>query len=919
MSHCLPSTSPDDQENLFSPYSTTSKYSARGSASAREWEVVLDEAVTQTDNNLEKLIEMKMPKQKQLSMSVSDQNFPLRSGSKARSISASRLSTSAILEQKEFDLSAAAAMERKVDFLFRRTKLLDEKQRSAEKDRLDNRNFAHDTMNAIKHLADAQAADQKQILALRENIVHLKEDMEVLRKEKEMASIEIRTPQTSAAEVERITESVKGHFKSTMKDVVQSCAAEQARFMAKWTERANAESDRLRSDSHHETEALSAVEKEVQRMITDISRLKGRQDSLDGSYHSLQSTVAVREKRAEEAHKKAISFYKQEMGTVMDTVGKRMNEYLTLNMSHGHGGENTEVFEKQTQALARRLDTTESMFRELSNKVQSCSKMSSEALLMATDMQIKEANKALTGPVESQGSSSFERTVQQLRAELGEVKSSCNDYQSSSSIAFESVTDSHRKIKSKLNELSTSMSTVSRMREAVDSLLQEVHLKTNNAEPTDLKNTIIGIHARLTVLESAPKQIIVEASEQKENKRDKEKEVKENRQFFESQTLSLKEQIAQEMVQMQGDIEEAVKSGWTDIITRQSKLTQDGAKLGEVVQRLQGVVLNMQADERGLGDRIEALEGLSAHPTAPKGTAPPGHDTAEYLSTDSSRQLSKRPPAFSPPKVSLIPRKSSRRGSRSGLSLDSPKGPKGDFSSPSRESRDPGSGSQKPTSPVVVHVHAVRSASSRSSFNGSLLGNDTDDETRMNSRVTAPGTDRSQHVNQPPISQEPSYIASPISVSKSSERGRDRNRDRGKGTEAGTATAVGPSETLTGRIAVDPSPVKPQPTTQSPTRESFIDRARTEEWEKRKLDGGSSNVNPARSPDKTPSPYPKNTVSSLFPVPFDDETDSMTSIHVSDDDSERNTINVDDEAEKNLFLKKSQHRSRFLKSVVNNR
>jgi hypothetical protein len=914
MSHSLPSTLPDDQENLFSPYSTTSRYSSRGSASARQWEEVLDEAVTQTDNNLEKLIEMKMPKQKQLSVSLSEQNFPLRSGSKARSVSASRLSTSALLEQKEFDLSAAAAMERKVDFLFRRTKLLDEKQRSAEKDRLDNRNFAHDTMNAIKHLADAQAADQKQILALRENIVHLKEDLEVLRKAKDMASIEIRTPQTSAAEVERITESVKGHFKSTMKDVVQSCAAEQARFMAKWTEKANAESDRMRSESHHETEALSTVEKEVQRMITDISRLKGRQDSLDGSYHSLQSTVAVREKRAEEAHKKAISFYKQEMGTVMDTVGKRMNEYLTLNMSHG--GEKSEVFEKQTQALARRLDATDSMFRELSNKVQSCSKMSSEALLMATDMQIKEANTALSGPVESQGASSFERTVHQLRAELGEVKSSCNEYQSSSSIAFESVTDSHRKIKSKLNELSTSMSTVSRIREAVDSLLQEVHLKTNTAEPADLKNTIIGIHARLTVLESAPKQIIVEATEQMESKRDREKEEKGNRLFFESQTLTLKEQIAQEMVQMQGDIEDAVKSGWADIITRQSKLTQDGAKLGEVVQRLQGVVLNMQADERGLGDRIEALEELSTLSAPPKGSVPPGLDTIEDPIID-PRQLSKRPPAFSPPKVSLIPRKGSKRSSKSVLALDSPKGPKegskGDYSSPSRESRDPGSAIQNPTSPVVVHVHAVRSGSSRSSFNGSLLGNDTDEEARVNSRMATShtDTDRSQYANMPPIKQEPSYISSPISLNKSS--GRDRDRDRG----TGTGSAVGPSDTLTARTALDPAAAKTQ--TNTHTRESFIDKARTEEWERRKLDGGSSNVIPARSPDKAPSPYPKNTVSSLFPVPFDDETDSMTSIHVSDDDSERTPINADDEAEKNLFLKKSQHRSRFLKSVLSSR
>ena len=904
MSHSLPSTSPDDQENLYSPYSSAGKYNARGNASAREWEEVLNEAVIQTDNNLEKLNGMKMPKQKHFSQSLSDQNFPLRSGSRARSNSASRLSNSASMEHKEFDLSAAAAMERKVDFLFRRTKILDEKQRTAEKDKLDNRSFSHDTMNAIKHLADAQAADQKQILALREYIISLKEDLEELRKEKNMASVEIRTPQTSAAEIERITEGVKSHFKSTMKEVVQSCSAEQARFMAKWNEKVNVENDRMRSESHNETEVLSAVENEVKKIITDVSRLKGRQDSLDSSYHSLQSTVTVREKRAEEAHKKAISFYKQEMGNVMDTVGKRMNEYLSLNVSHG--GEKSEIFEKQTQALARRLDTADSQFRDLSNKVQSCSKMSSEALLIATDMQIKDANAVLTGnALESQSLSSFERTVQQLRADLSEVKNTCRDYQASSTVAFESVTDSHRKIKSKLNELSTSMSSVSRIREAVDSLLQEVHIKTKESDPADIKNTIIGIHARLSILESAPKQIIVEPIERKENKekekenmeKDKEKEKeneKENRNFFESQTFNLKEQIAQEMVQMQAEIEDTVKAGWADLSTRQSKLTQDGAKLGELVQRLQGVVMNMQADERDLGDRIEALEEHATLPTSGTATV---LDVTEESITDHPRQLSKRPPVSSPPKVSLIPRKVAKRNSKTGLLPDGSKAPKGGLSSP-RENRDPGSAPQMPPSPTVVHVHAVRTGSSRSSFDGSLLGEEGEEEARMHNRnsMTALQTDRYQTTDTSVLTHEPFHVASPISTSKKSSD-RDRGKDRG--------TGIGPSDTLSGRISLDSISGK--------GRESFLDRARTEEWERLKLGGGSSNATQA------PNPYPKNTVSSLFPVPFDDETDSMTSIHVSDDDSERNQTNADVEAEQNLFLKKSQHRSRFLKSVLSGR
>jgi hypothetical protein len=133
----------EEQENLFSPSnSINSRGNGRGTgaASAKAWEESLDDVVSQSDENIEKFNDMQRLKPR--STLQPSKNTPLTVGTnKARSASTSRSSTPMTQQNRE-SFDPAATIERKVDFLFRRTKLLDEKLRFAEKEKLEIRSFS---------------------------------------------------------------------------------------------------------------------------------------------------------------------------------------------------------------------------------------------------------------------------------------------------------------------------------------------------------------------------------------------------------------------------------------------------------------------------------------------------------------------------------------------------------------------------------------------------------------------------------------------------------------------------------------------------------------------------------------------------------------------------------------------------------
>ena len=113
----------DEQENMFSQSNNAGRVNGRGSA--RAWEECLDDVVSQTDESIEKLKEMHRPKQRLASLPIKSTNTPLTVGTRPRSASTSRAPTpvSTPIQNRESE-DQALSLERKVEFLFRRTKML---------------------------------------------------------------------------------------------------------------------------------------------------------------------------------------------------------------------------------------------------------------------------------------------------------------------------------------------------------------------------------------------------------------------------------------------------------------------------------------------------------------------------------------------------------------------------------------------------------------------------------------------------------------------------------------------------------------------------------------------------------------------------------------------------------------------------
>ena len=648
---------------LVTPFSDV-RYSTRhGSTSARAWEDGIDEVLLQTNCSIEKLTEMQRPKEDLNKYSQ------LSGRTRARSTSVSRLSSSA--SNKEEIISSTAALEQKMDFMYRRIKMLDDKVKIMEKEKLDNRNFTIDTMSAIRHMADAQAADQKQINLLKDSAMSLKSGVDLLnRREKEMPlQIESRTLRAGAVDqegiLEAVTKVIRINFKSKVKDAAEAFAAEHAMRVAKWTEKSVVEIDRLRVESQRfELQAIPVLESELRGLISEIERLKGRQDKIDDNYRCLETAVASREKEIEKANKKAVRLYKKEMSTVMDTVGKRMNEQFALGRSqdgdHARGNE----------SLLRRLCIVEAFQKEQSARLETCSSMSKEALSVATECQMDAARLSLKDAataipsLDTRRTSSLKLIIEELNADVRDMKSLHSKYELSSSMAIETLTSSNSRMKGKINELSASMVSLSKIREAVETLLVEVHHQTKrdhipkgdhisnggqspvgdkiinrdngpkgdsiftrdngplgdhiingDSRPKgDMKNIFRGIHARLESLERN-----ASSNSNEEKKSSKAEQLVPQNDLSTIQGISLSSAarffIENELSRLQADLEDTVSTGWADVMARNMVVAQDGAELKEVVQLLQTNIVEMQSKQQWLVERVLSLESDTVNNT----------------------------------------------------------------------------------------------------------------------------------------------------------------------------------------------------------------------------------------------------------------------------------------------------------------
>jgi hypothetical protein len=662
------------------PFTYENSSTRHGSTSARAWEDGIDEVLLQTNSSIEKLMEMRRPLQ---DLNSQSSKYSVSGRTSARSTSVPRLSAST--PNKEGDGSSVTALEQKLDFMYRRIKMLDDKVKSMEKEKLENRNFSVDTMSAIRHIADAQAADQKQIFLLKDSAVTMRSDVELLnRREREMlVKIEAKAPKLTDVDQERqlmeaVTKVIRIKFKSQIKEAAVMFAADHANRVAKWAEKSTAEIERMRHESQRlEVQAIPVIESELRGVIFELERLKGRQDVVDNSYRSLENTVLSREMKAEEAHKKAMRNYKKEMSAVMDTVGIRMNEQLSLCRSNeGDCGRSNdmsmqrlcvvEAFQKEQSAHHKTRSS--SIPIQASNTAAAAAAAAAEEECQAGVAKKSLQNITAQPELEIDKKQSLELVVEKLQSDIRDMKIIHNEYESASTTAIDALTSSNRKIKGKINELSAGMASFSKIREAVESLLVEVHLRTKGDygpkgdDPVnrdyspkgdniintdygpkgddiintdygpkgddiintdygpkgddiintdygpkgDLKNALVSIYARLESLEIN--------SLNHETKRSSESQplILQNEFIAIRRNGSLpsavQEYIENEMSRLQADLEDAVNTGWVDVTARNNMVAKDTAKLSEEVQLLQSTLVTVQSEQQGLIRRMTTLE-----------------------------------------------------------------------------------------------------------------------------------------------------------------------------------------------------------------------------------------------------------------------------------------------------------------------
>ena len=477
--------------------------------------------------------------------------------------------------------AVAMGIERKIEFLYRRTKLIDDKLKAAEKERLEYKAMAEDQATLIETILEERKTEQKQMLMLREHVASLKSQVHALDKRTAAADPGLERDKDKYAEqharqqlserdahvkelekllatqsrlleeadtrrrkdvakgldggaigaapkrlsdieaaaiAETVKKAVKKDFNGLLNDVVKSCAVEQARFLSKWAERSTGDGagggGGLRSEA--EAAILPAVEKEVARMVTEFAKLKSRQESLEDRYRDLHSGVAVREKRAEEVHRKAVAAYRKEIQAVVDAVGRRVNDFL-----QDHSRSSKTVLElslelnelaqrsdRQRAELVRRVQEVKTVQQEHQQLIESLGWLSdqpwahheagerdADGVLIAakgmgpdTPLSVVLSNKFrdLSGAIDTCSrnhdflAQSVGALVKQLKTDVGDVGKALHEHKDGTTGSMEALHDFNKKIKAKVNELSVSVGSIAKIREAVESLLMDVDLKSSN-------------------------------------------------------------------------------------------------------------------------------------------------------------------------------------------------------------------------------------------------------------------------------------------------------------------------------------------------------------------------------------------------------------------------------------------------------
>ena len=170
------------------------------------------------------------------------------------------------------------------------------------------------------------------------------------------------------------------------------------------------------------------------------------------------------------------------------------------------------------------------------------------------------------------------------------------------------------------------MASISKIREAVESLLSEVTVKPpNRTQDSDQLNiSIENLDGRLTALEALSHSFVkVNDGREISSLRSEPKGPGDDVTCCLSLPPLLEEMLEKKISGLQSELEDAVRSGWADVVNRNSRVAEEDVNLGEVVQRLQGVVSNIEIDQQSISESVVILKQKFQNiESAPKAEVP---------------------------------------------------------------------------------------------------------------------------------------------------------------------------------------------------------------------------------------------------------------------------------------------------------
>jgi hypothetical protein len=385
--------------------------------------------------------------------------------------------------------------ERKLDFLMKRTRQLEEKLKRNERGNLVNNETAALSCSTMEQIIETQKADKRLILGLKESCAAMKAQMDQLLFRDDVRDKSSQRPTPSVlqtVDLESIKEvvfyRVQADFNHVIEEVAKTCAIEQASYLSAWAEREKQEREKAYFGGLNASNAISVFQSELSKLQSDMMRVKGRQDSVDNALIELRDVASVRNLEFEKDHKQAISSYRTEFQIVVDSIGRNVNDQLSALSTS-----NTEKIAHMEQVLVRhenetlRLAANQQVVEDIITEVrQNVASMRSTATLPIIVAQCEEKsahalNVASLAEASCRRSAECAENVMKLLSQSQQASMAPSNPPTSGSIALlevriNSAVDTVHSVQTALDRLSTASLTASEgLEQRLESLALDLH------------------------------------------------------------------------------------------------------------------------------------------------------------------------------------------------------------------------------------------------------------------------------------------------------------------------------------------------------------------------------------------------------------------------------------------------------------